>query len=212
MKAVIDGDLVQGIGFGDIVGIDIPEALAILAADELRVLDGTLIDARGVTTWYVDAAGNRHIEAGAGRQQVTAGFFDVIEPDGAGGWRLVDQLVRRQESRKAEIDAAAERERLRYITPGAGQAMTYQAKVEEARALAMETEDPDPAHYPLLSAEIGITAPSLAEVASVVVAAYQQWQMIGAAIEAARLGAKRAVDLAETLADLDAIEVTWPNP
>lgn len=111
---------------------------------------------------------------------------------------------------KAQVDAAAERERARYITPGAGQAMTYQAKADEARRLAGDPS-PDPADYPLLSAEVGITAPDLASVGDVVLAAYQAWQGIGAAIEGARLGTKQAIDLAEDEAAARvAAEVVWP--
>lgn len=112
---------------------------------------------------------------------------------------------------KAQVDAAAERERARYITPGAGQAMTYQAKADEARRLAGDPS-PGPADYPLLSAEVGITAPDLASVGAVVLAAYQAWQMIGAAIEGARLGAKQAIELAEDEATARAAaEVVWPG-
>ena len=46
----------------------------------------------------------------------------------------------------------------------------------------------EPSAYPLFSEEVGITAATLEEVATVVNGAYQQWQIIGAAIEAVRLG------------------------
>lgn len=108
------------------------------------------------------------------------------------------------------IDAAAEAERLKYITAGAGQAMTYQQKASEA---VMLEDDPDPqlAAYPLLSAEIGITAPTLAEVGVIVRQAHGQWILIGAGIEAVRLAAKRAVTEAATHeAAQAAADVTWP--
>ena len=96
---------------------------------------------------------------------------------------------------RVRIDEAAERARLKYITPGAGQAMTYQQKAAEASAF-MADGDPQPERYPLLAAEIGITASTLAGVALVVSQANAQWAIIGAGIEAARLGAKAAVDAA----------------
>lgn len=112
---------------------------------------------------------------------------------------------------KVSVDTTAETERLKYITPGAGQAMTYQQKMEEVRALAQDAV-PDLANYPMLSAEIGVTAATLREVAAVVLAAYQQWQQVGAGIEGLRLRAKAAIDAAETVsAALEAAEVTWPN-
>ncbi|UYT57767.1 hypothetical protein OHI65_14955 [Brucella sp. MAB-22] len=114
---------------------------------------------------------------------------------------------------KIEIDDAAEVERLKYITPGEGQAMTYQQKVDEARAFKAAS-NPKAADYPVLSSEVGITAETLSEVADIVLAAFALWQQIGAAIEAVRLGAKRdidaAADEAAARAIVDAIE--WPQP
>ncbi|MGO4665161.1 hypothetical protein [Bosea sp. 2RAB26] len=111
---------------------------------------------------------------------------------------------------KSAIDAAAEAERLKYITPGAGQAMTYQPKADEARRLA-DDQAPDPAGYPLLSAEVGITASTLADVGEAVMAAYQQWIQIGALIEAARLSAKQAIDAAKTADAARKVEPDWPG-
>lgn len=108
------------------------------------------------------------------------------------------------------IDADAEAARLRYITGGSGQAMTYQQKAAEAAA-ALAATDPDPADYPLIVAEIGITAPTLLEVATVIDGAYQQWRVVGAAIEALRLGGKAAVAAAMTVEDVQAAaDITWP--
>lgn len=111
---------------------------------------------------------------------------------------------------KAEIDAAAERERLRYITPGAGQAMTYARKVEQAKAV-LAAVDPAPADYPMLAASIGIDGADIMTVANVIVAMDAAWEAIGAAIEAARLNAKKAVDQAVTAAEAKAVAVIWPS-
>lgn len=113
---------------------------------------------------------------------------------------------------KSQVDAAAETERLKYITPGEGQAMTYQQKVDEARAFKIAS-NPKAADYPVLSSEVGITAETLSEVADVVLAAFAQWQLIGAAIESIRLGAKRDIDAAEDEAAARAIidTIVWPS-
>jgi hypothetical protein len=111
----------------------------------------------------------------------------------------------------ARVDVAAEVERLRYITAGAGQAMTYAEKAAQAK-VALAADAPQPADYPLLSAEIGITADTLEGVAGVVDAAYRQWLTIGGMIEAVRLSAKKAISAADTIdaanAAFDAI--VWP--
>lgn len=114
-------------------------------------------------------------------------------------------------SLKGSVDGFAELQRRKYITPGSGQAMTYMQKADEARRYLAAT-DPVSTDYPLLSAEIGITAPTVGEIATIVNAAFTQWRQIGAAIEAARLGAKAAIDAARTAADAQAAAdtVVWP--
>lgn len=112
---------------------------------------------------------------------------------------------------KKAIDAAAEEARQRYITPGAGQAMTYQAKSAELARYDTDT-NPVKADYPFLSAEIGVTAPSLSAVADVVREALAGWTIVGGAIERARLKAKAGVDAAKTAQEANAIagKVEWP--
>lgn len=109
------------------------------------------------------------------------------------------------------VDAQAETERLKYITPGTGQAMTYQQKVAEAQAFKAAS-NPKPEDYPILGSEVGITAPTLSEVADTVLTAYRQWQQIGAMIEAIRLGAKRDIDASTTEAAARAVvdAIVWP--
>lgn len=109
------------------------------------------------------------------------------------------------------IDQAAEQQRLRFITGGAGQAMTYAQKAEEAR-LCLNATSPNSEDYPLLAAEVGITAITLVGVAQVVATANAQWLQIGAAIEAARLATKKAISDADTVEDAQAaaVAVVWP--
>lgn len=128
---------------------------------------------------------------------------------------VLDLAEVKQQLRRA-VDEAAETERLKYITAGAGQAMTYQRKVEEARrhqtAVAAE-EEIDPANYPLLAASIGIDGPDLAAVAAVVLTMDAAWAQIGAAIEATRLAAKQAIEDAEgEPAARASAAAEWPQP
>lgn len=117
---------------------------------------------------------------------------------------LLKEMLRKQ------IDDEAEAARLRYITGGAGQAMTYQQKAAEA-AECLAQSSPLTEDFPLLAAEIGITAETLLGVARVVFDAHQGWRQIGAAIEALRLAGKPAVDAAETAAAaIDAAQIDWP--
>lgn len=150
------------------------------------------------TRWPQDNAG----------EQTDAELAKVLAP-----YRLViGTLSDIKAGLKMAIDSAAETERLKYITPGTGQAMTYQQKVAEAQGYKAATI-PKPEDYPILASEVGITAPTLSEVADTVLAAYRQWQQIGAMIEAIRLGAKRDIDAAETEAAARAVveAIVWPS-
>ncbi len=145
-----------------------------------------------------------------GAKKITEAQYQALlaNPQGSESPSLTD--IKRQLAR--QVDATAETERLKYITPGAGQAMTYQQKVSEAKAFKVATS-PQATDYPILSSEVGITAATLAEVADIVLVAFAQWQQIGALIESIRLGAKRDIDAAENEAAARAIvdAIVWPS-
>lgn len=120
----------------------------------------------------------------------------------------------------AQIDAAAEAARQRFISPGAGQALEYEATAADAsRALAMATEtDLKDADYPWLAAERDALTASgqtftLLEVAAMAQATTAQWAAAGSAIKRIRRTAKIKVDAAATLdgvhSALDGI--SWPT-
>ncbi|OYX14829.1 MAG: hypothetical protein B7Z15_02625 [Rhizobiales bacterium 32-66-8] len=142
--------------------------------------------------------------------QTDAALQEVLAPYGLACWP--ETLASAQARLCRAIDAAAETQRQRWITPGAGQAMTYLTKADEARRAVSAGAAADTADYPLLAAEIGITAASLLEVAGAVLAAHQAWLVAGAAIEAARLACKAAVGTAADIAGAEAAAaaVVWP--
>lgn len=111
------------------------------------------------------------------------------------------------------IDAQAEEARQRFITSGTGQAMVYQRKVQEAETLEFD-QSPDPARYPLLSAEIGLTGDTLQMVGEAVLAQRDAWLAVAAVIENIRLSAKRDIKASETAKDVNRATVgwAWPHP
>lgn len=152
-----------------------------------------------VTRWPTDANG----------RQTDAALAEVLAPYGlAVGLPTLDQV---KDELRAKIDAAAEVERLKYITPGVGQAMTYQRKADEASRF-LAASNPKADDFPLLSAEIGVTAETLHGVAEAVSSAFNQWLFIGGQIETVRLKAKAAVEAAETEEAAHAIarNIAWP--
>ncbi len=136
-------------------------------------------------------------------------------------WTVTDApLDQLRETLLRQIDDDAEAVRLRYVTPGAGMAMTYREKLEqaeqviaggEAAAGAMSAEQMRAA-YPTLAASVGIEAPTLWGCAQLVWAKYQGWCGISHAIEKARLSAKKAVSeaLTQDAARAAYAAVQWP--
>ena len=140
------------------------------------------------------------------------------------GLRMFPQtLDETKEALKARVDVAAEKERLKYITNGVGQSMTYTEKFNQAvdysKKYAAHIADPknvttpDENEYPLLRASIGIDGSSMIEVAETVTYAFAIWEKIGAAIEGIRLKAKAAIADAKTEEAAQAVfaSIKWPN-
>ncbi|WCK12333.1 hypothetical protein G6L41_008625 [Agrobacterium tumefaciens] len=113
---------------------------------------------------------------------------------------------------KSSIDASAEVQRLKYLTPGEGQALTYQRKVDEAKRASSDIA-PSNDDYPLLAASLGIDGETLLDVAKVVLEMDRAWALIGAAIEKTRLSAKRDIDqaLSEEAARNVVVGLEWPS-
>jgi hypothetical protein len=109
-------------------------------------------------------------------------------------------LERARTGALAAVDAAAEAARLRYITPGAGQALSYLRKEEEARRFVALSQNDQAAatvgQFPMLAAALGADGDTIAAVAGVVLNRAAAWGLIGAEIERRRLAAKRAIGAA----------------
>ena len=106
----------------------------------------------------------------------------------------------------AQIDRQAEEVRAQYITPGAGQAMTYLQKQAEAAAVIADANAP----APILSAEAEAMGTTLGDLAAEVHANALAWASIGGKIEGARRAAKRAAADATTPATLRAAaQINW---
>lgn len=157
-------------------------------------------------TWMIQFRAEATAEQRSAAQEILAAF-DVL------------QGVKRRAFEA--IDDDAERVRLRYITRGVGQSMTYREKLEQAEEVVAAgqaaadamTAEQRIATYPTLAASVGIEADSLWECAALVLNRYNQWAALSYAIEQARLAGKKAIDAA---ADADGVAaaleaVTWPS-
>lgn len=150
--------------------------------------------------------------------------------DGTCNWRIVDGalvpapapdplLSTLRASAENRVDSDAETARLRWLTPGAGQSLEYEASAADAQR-ARDAADPlDPADYPWLAAEQAAQAAvgrerTIREIAEATLDARAAWNNAGAQIKAIRREAKLRLAQATDATEIDAIvgAVTWPTP
>jgi hypothetical protein len=89
------------------------------------------------------------------------------------------------------------------ITDLPGQDMVYLAKEAEARAWTSAVS-PDLADYPLISAEVGITAPDADQLAQLWLNMAALWRSAAAGLEALRLSTQAAIEAAQSPAEITA--------
>lgn len=164
--------------------------------------------------WIVyDLATGDELYAGSG--SIGASAYQVV-PEGAALIVVPQAVVARQprdldalrDALLVGVDAGAEEQRQRILTPGAGQALAYSTKLAEARMIVAGGTEPTP----FLSAEAEARDESVMALADRVVAAATRWAVAGAAIEAARTRAKLNLIQAVSLGGLiQAARVAWPD-
>lgn len=136
-----------------------------------------------------------HLQARDG-ETVEEGYAEQIEvPE-------VVPLDRVKARAAARINSAASNLRSHYITAIPGQEMIYLAKEAEAvRYLAEAPETLD--GYPLLAAEVGITAPTAYQLAQLWANMSALWRGVAAQIEAVRMTAIYAIEAAPDAATVE---------
>jgi hypothetical protein len=144
--------------------------------------------------------------AGAAAGQVLPeGLEIVLVPSAALEGETLDLDVLRTMAVEL-IDAGAEAVRQKYLTPGAGQAMTYQRKEAEARAWVVDNRTVTP----FLTAEAPARGMTVAALADEIIDLADAWTAVGSAIEGMRMGAKAAVVRASNLGEIVAAsKVDW---
>ncbi len=158
-------------------------------------------DWRGHTYWLADRREHKITELGV---TPPAEALDELPPP---------PLEEVREAALRAVDQAAEAARMQFITPGEGQAWTYQRKEREAEAFIVASI-PNAADYPVLAACIPGDGSDLATVAQTVLTARDAWLQVGAAIEGIRRAAKTQVEAAINAAAIQTIldGLNWPAP
>ncbi|PWE28905.1 hypothetical protein C4N9_08770 [Pararhodobacter marinus] len=119
-------------------------------------------------------------------------------------------LAEAKAAARATLNAWMTEARRAAITDLPGQDLIYQAKEAEARAYVADPS-PDLADYPLLSAEIGITAPDAAALASLWISLSADWRATAATLEALRMTTGAAIDTATTKTEIAAALAALPG-
>lgn len=117
-------------------------------------------------------------------------------------WKWVWDKGRHMLQQKREIDASAEIARVRLLTPGAGQAMEYEAVVREAERCL----DGKPGRYRMLMADVEAGyADDLREAAEQVLARRDAWEDGASRIRSIRLKGKADLERAASPEEMRAI-------
>lgn len=149
---------------------------------------GTVDDEYDGATFYVDEDGT--VRAYPSPQPHLWATFNRATgqwEDQRGPEELAQALAEARAGAVATINAAAGRARLAYITDIPGQEALYMLKQMEATEF-LSAADPDPEDYPLVAAEVGITADTPYEVAQVYANLAAYYRHVAAQLEHARLG------------------------
>lgn len=170
-------------------------------------------------TW--DDAGNVY-----GRENLSPSQRSILDEVIAYYCTSSKVLMDYKEDAMSKVDAEAERERLCWITGGAGQAMVYSRKSVEAAAIiiASDTDLVDETaartRWPLVSAAVGLTVPctgvwvtDLRSAANQVRDVESVWISAAQAIESVRLRAKNDISSSQSKQEIDSIifSIAWPS-
>ncbi len=122
-------------------------------------------------------------------------------------------LADRQAVARILVDRQAEAARGRYVTLGPGKAMAYERKAQAAESW-IAAASPDPADYPILTAEAAARGLSVDAFAALVIAARDAWATASGQIEALAITAKAAIAAAADEAAVRAAVagIAWPHP
>lgn len=174
-----------------------------------------VVDSRGLVIYMGDEANPKVARLMEGGNSVVRAHehprpSDLHAWDGT-RWAESAELLEALKARAlASVDAQAEATRQQWITPGAGMALTYEAKRTEAVKILS-----DPAlalaNYPLAAARAARLGQTLVQVAQEWKARADLWMAKAAEIENAREAAKEAIQVAGTKAEVEAIlaGLTW---
>lgn len=122
---------------------------------------------------------------------------------------VVKDLSAARDAALAAIDAAVDAEHARLITVTSTQSRRYGAKRSAAERYLSDAA-PDDTLYPMIGAEVGITAPTMIEVAATILANATAEEAVLARLERIRLARKAAVRAATTPAAIEAAAtINW---
>lgn len=115
-------------------------------------------------------------------------------------------LVAARSAAKAKLNNYVANKRRMIVTDLPGQDMIYLRKEEEGKEyLSLPTEPKTLAGFPLIAAEVGITAPTAYQVATIWVMLGSMWVNIAAQLEHLRLSLGAQIESASTFAEIEAI-------
>jgi hypothetical protein len=160
----------------------------------LREGEAYLLGSVNPATCYVE---NGEVKAYPEKPQAHLSFDFAAEAwvDARDAETIARDLDEARQEAISSVTQGIGRARQRFITALPGQDMIYLRKEAEARAF-LAASDPSLADYPMIAAEVGVTAETAYQVAQVWIYMSQSWQAVAASLEAIRLTASNAIGAA----------------
>lgn len=209
MRALIKGDFVTGAG-KRLPGPEIPMHMRTMPVGRLRVLDGEIVDAAGLSTFYIDADGRKHAVPGDGWQEIDCQWDDKLNLDAeTGDWYLETDAERLATAKAAALKL--------FIGFADGLTAPILRKYPVAETTGWGTKQAEAAHIlgggdvadtmliKALATEHGLDAAGTTALAQSVIDRATEFAAIAAAIESLRNQAQAAI---EAVNDTDQIAPT----
>lgn len=140
--------------------------------------------------------------------QIDTDYTELVPSSAFDNWNgttWIFDLIKYKNSKIEEIDNISENQRLKYITGGVGQALTYQEKSEQASDYIVAGSPIDLTPYPFIQAEVNATGKDSTTAANDILSAQSLWISKGSSIEEYRIKAKIDLLNATLSSDIDNI-------
>lgn len=189
---------------GAVVGSDLPDGVVLHVYDQETGTTTNHLSQGGLINVSMPTDGHFNVYFDGPAPLVRSDIVDVTLGAAVQTLQAEDLAALRSSFRRLIEDLISD-VRLRFITDIPGQEAVYLSKADEAHAYLATTPEPSNLNeFPLLQAEVGITAGTATDLAQLWLANQAAWRQIAAILEGIRMAGYAAVDAATSAAEMEA--------